>query len=66
VWRRVKQFQGSVVAKKNEGNHKISDLKRFAFLEAVLKSPAIYVHEIQQHVETISGMGVFTLLPAIK
>ena len=28
VWRRVKQFQeGSVVAKKNEGNRKMSDLK---------------------------------------
>jgi len=47
-----------VAAKKNEGNHKMTDLEQFAILEAVLKNPGIYLREIQRHVETISGMMV--------
>ena len=60
VCRRVKQFQeeASVAAKKNEGNHKMTDLEQFDMLEAVLKNPGIYLCEIQRHVETISGMMV--------
>ena len=60
VCRRVKQFQEetSVAAKKNEGDHKMTDLEQFAILEAVLKNPGIYLCEIQRHVETIAGMMV--------
>ena len=47
-----------VAAKKNEGNHKMTDLEQFAILEAVLKNPGIYLREIQRHAETIFGMMV--------
>ena len=45
VCRRVKQFQeeASVAAKKNEGDHKMTDLEQFDMLEAVLKNPGICV-----------------------
>jgi len=59
LWRRVKQFQEEAsIAAKNEGNYKMTDLEQFAILKAVLKNPGIYLHEIQRHVETISGMMV--------
>ena len=48
VWRTVQQFrnQGTVEARKNSGQHKLSDADKFCIMELLIDKPESYLKEV--------------------
>lgn len=60
AWRAVSRFEqeGSIAARKSSGTSKLTDMEQFALIEAVVDSPALYLRELCQHIQELTGTVV--------